>query len=376
MNCKVEWDMEFIRNNMTNTFLNDEYKKHREEMLLSLEESLLPETQAYLEYQNDMMNDWNEIRQLQNQIRLLRDQCRVKTREYGRKYRYGYDSQTQERRQFIMKCLDDNCRGFLSTQYKCGQCSKSFCNDCYQPKLENHVCNEDDRKTVELLNTDTRKCPKCQIIISKIEGCNQMWCTNCNTAFDWHSGRIINGVIHNPHYFAWQQRQGQEQDELDFNMCHEEGNIPLIRHFRAFTISHQTHIRNIIQAITHFRHVIIPPLRENQEPSVRNRDLRVAFMNNEIDRDKFKWLIQKRDKASQKKRLMLMLFEMFVSSSIDLLNNMRVSKENPETFEGTCYDTFTTQFNELIRYVNTQLLRISKLYNSKPRQINERLQLV
>jgi hypothetical protein len=32
-----------------------------------------------------------------------------------------------------------------------------------------------------------------------------MWCTvkDCNTAFDWATGRIVNGPVHNPHYHQW-----------------------------------------------------------------------------------------------------------------------------------------------------------------------------
>jgi hypothetical protein len=45
--------------------------------------------------------------------------------------------------------------------------------------------------------------------ICKIEGCDQMWCTNCNTGFHWRTGRLASGPLHNPHYFTWLRSIGE-----------------------------------------------------------------------------------------------------------------------------------------------------------------------
>jgi hypothetical protein len=36
-----------------------------------------------------------------------------------------------ERRQFIKPCPADDCRGFLSSQWKCGTCNIWTCPDCH-----------------------------------------------------------------------------------------------------------------------------------------------------------------------------------------------------------------------------------------------------
>ena len=113
-----------------------------------------------------------------------------------------------------MKCVKDGCRGFLSQSYKCELCSTYVCKDCMIVKKEKndetHTCNKEDVETVSLIRKETRPCPKCGIRISKIDGCDQMWCTSdgCGTAFSWNSGKAISGIIHNPHYYEWLRRNG------------------------------------------------------------------------------------------------------------------------------------------------------------------------
>ena len=62
-------------------------------------------------------------------------------------------------------------------------------------------CDKEAVETMKMLNKDTKPCPSCGTMIHKVSGCNQMWCPSCKNAFDWRSGRIERGVIHNPHYY-------------------------------------------------------------------------------------------------------------------------------------------------------------------------------
>jgi hypothetical protein len=78
---------------------------------------------------------------------------------------------TGDNAQFIRPCPNNECRGFLSTRYKCGICGTRTCPQCLEIKGENHECIEENIKTAELIRKDTKPCPSCGTSISKIEGC-------------------------------------------------------------------------------------------------------------------------------------------------------------------------------------------------------------
>jgi hypothetical protein len=124
-------------------------------------------------------------------------------------------------------CPGEGCRGFLDEKWICGVCDMSVCSHCHIGLGEDevveerhgsaavdqapegkrwHICNPDQIATARLLARDTKPCPKCKALISKIDGCDQMWCTQCQTAFSWQTGQVEEGRVHNPHYYEWQRR--------------------------------------------------------------------------------------------------------------------------------------------------------------------------
>lgn len=92
-----------------------------------------------------------------------------------------------EKRAFIKACPVTDCRGFLSTQWKCGICDVKVCNKCHDPmvikplpRLESalqiqdgapHICDADKVASVKLIAAESKPCPKCGTAISKTYGC-------------------------------------------------------------------------------------------------------------------------------------------------------------------------------------------------------------
>ena len=194
-------------------YVNKEWKEICEKNLFDREKALLPATTAYIEQQKQVNSlrkeviDINkEIRNLQEIIKGLKDQkSNLEIMIHN-----GGDAVKTSNSYNGRICGDSNCRGYLSNQWKCGVCDKYTCKDCNVIKESrddiNHVCKKEDVETMKLLAKDTKSCPKCKVPIFKIEGCDQMWCTECHTAFSWRTGNIETR-IHNPHYYEWQRDQ-------------------------------------------------------------------------------------------------------------------------------------------------------------------------
>jgi hypothetical protein len=169
--CNREWTRQFINNEFTAVFRNKKLKKRREEILFDIERSLLPATQPQVEKMIKIENVTTQMKAVQEQIYTLN---RQKWNLRGELYRIQNNQPTQ-RAEFVRACPDSECRGFLSTQWKCGLCEKWSCPDCHEVKGHNreepHECNPDVLATARLLSNDTKPCPNCRTGIFKIDGC-------------------------------------------------------------------------------------------------------------------------------------------------------------------------------------------------------------
>lgn len=140
-------------------------------------------------------------------------------------------SVNMEKANFICPCPhtdqsdNERCRGLITNKYTCNVCEKKICSQCRAPKLETekHACVDDDIKTVELLKKDTKPCPGCAIGINRSSGCDQMWCVSCHTLFNWTTGKIETGVVHNPYAVQWQRNNGTLRRDINDIPC---GGIP------------------------------------------------------------------------------------------------------------------------------------------------------
>ncbi len=215
MFCKTVWDRDFMNKNLTKKFVVNELKIHCENILIEQQISLLPSTQpaAIIAKRLDELRVQIELaegvrRELKDQDREQKDIISLLQREVWRITNDGAPA-TEDAANFTIKCPINNCNGFLNNNYMCTLCDTKICKDCMEKKEDGHACNEELKSTVKAIRKDSKPCPSCGENISKIDGCDHMWCVKCHEQFSWKNGTIIRGSNHNPEYFRWMRETGQ-----------------------------------------------------------------------------------------------------------------------------------------------------------------------
>lgn len=430
--CSREWTRKFLVDNFPHHFLNTQYKKHRENVLLQQERALFVETQPYVINQVETEKVFTEMSKINQQITAL-------NKIYGshlRTYRNLCQRSIHERQTYTRCCPKDGCKGFLTQQWKCGICETKFCRHCHQetsqrqqtgddpetdpatdpttdpapletqtpntqtPNINSsiesknefieqtestltdpttppqHICNPDDVETAKMLEKNTKPCPNCSMGIFKIDGCNQMFCTNCNTAFDWVTRKIMNGNnIHNPHYFEWLRNRETSEHPTDpplpeaNNACANEGitnetslSLLRIRKFKPNLTEYQRveiqEMVSICRKILHIREVVMPMYVYNYIE--RNRQVRISFMRNKMTEIEFKRQVQQNDKKYSKSQEIYNVYQFLINAASDIilryLDSLQKNNETSNTMK---------EIETIVNYANDCFLEISKTYKSK-----------
>ena len=373
MNCKKEFKYEFLSQILTKNFMKNEYKKHREGILVDREKALLQETQPYVEREIQIENLHKNAIDIRKEIRRLKN--RLFDIEYDmRELQRGRPITTKYK--YVRKCPND-CNGFLSENWDCSLCNVKVCSKCHEIKEKSgeevieHECKPENVETAKLLMKDTKPCPNCGVLIHKIEGCDQMWCVMCKIAFSWRTGQREN-VIHNPHYYEYLRQNGgviprQPGDIL----CGREINQNFIYGIcvRILDLSIKRIYTEICRNIIHIRYSDMN--RFHHETQNVNRDLRINFLRKFITEDYWKIILQRREKKFNKDREYYQIIRMFIDVSTDILYRIdgelknKVGEENKKI----CLDGLKEIYN-LVNYANTNLQNAAKIYNSNsPYQI-------
>lgn len=284
----------------------------------------------------------------------------------------GVSSHKKERVQFIRKCGDAECRGFLSSRWKCGLCEKSTCSDCHEFLLDKeHVCNPDNIATAQLLAADTKACPKCQTNIYKIDGCDQMWCTQCHTGFSWKTGKI-ELKMHNPHYYEWQRQNGglaraagdvqcgrvmdhflagdirrairDRITELDNEIEDEDELSEITTNLEDGFLTAERIIRNCVQLIAYERNELDIP--------GQNLQLRIRYLLHNMDEKEFKKNLLMLETKYAKELEIRTITQLLTTTVTDIMYRFKVQLKM----------SVLAEVDAIVEYVNNCLVETGKVF--------------
>ncbi len=396
MNCRHAWTRNVLGGYFPTTWVNGEYKKHREKILIEREKQLLPESQA-------LVNNYRQAQDLREGLKQKHVHLRRLKREYAalnldiasdrwtaerlefNDYRGNNPIQMRaaqraapQRPKFTAPCPSETCRGFLGEDMKCGVCSLTACNACGMVLADGHECVQENVESFALVKKSTRPCPKCAIPTSRISGCSQMWCVECHTPWDWNTGQIVKGVIHNPHYFQFLRernstgeipRQPGDAPCGGNNVNFPSGHAIAVKIRREMEAlgkhaddSPEYRAKNTLGAtvldlqrrLTHVYAVELPPLRTQRFNRRDNADLRLKYLLNEIDEAEFKSRLQRREKRRDKQLAVRDIYQMVCDTGCDRLRAYLQGVLPLETLHG--------ELVALQQYANTHLRTVQEQY--------------
>jgi hypothetical protein len=340
------------------------YKEHHKVILFAKEASNFKE--AY-----DEIDKNNKIKDLQEEIRKLNysiyeHRMKIENLQYGRE-------KTQN--EYKYKCPSENCNGSLNSNYKCIICEINYCKDCFEEieDIETHECDEDLKETVKEIKKQAKPCPNCGTMISKISGCAQLFCTNgtCGTAFNWNTGAIEQGVIHNPEAYGYFERHPDKKTEylnrLNGNNRNNNNNNPncLVSQYelgdklKALGVVSQNYYNNgimpsLVRNIYNFRNYRRVPTETN------NLDLKLKFVRNEITEVNMKKTLFMRHKRFEKERIDYQILDTTAYVLNDILKSVLLC-ENIDEYN----NLINTELKEIVDYTNEQLEINGKYFGLK-----------
>ena len=355
--CKKIWSFEFLSENFPLSFHNKKYRERRASILMGHEKSMLPSTQPLAAEElrhRDINKQIEEIKEQNLELKKKIQQNSTKMSQLM--YSINIKDVQKEKEVFVRACPVEECKGFLSTSLKCGMCKGYSCKDCHLPKTgkydEDHKCNADTVATIKLLASDTKPCPSCSTPIYKILGCDQMYCTQCHTAFSWDRGTIERGIIHNPHFYEWQRANNngvapRNARDIVCGGIVDIGNVE--RAIRGSLVVSSDWVRHVHRIVNHITHVELG-CYPNAVNEINNSDLRVSFLLNELTEAQLMSKIKQRMKKREKNGAINMILTMFTTTMSDLFGNIVNDKTN--------LITYVDSMTKLREYTNNSLQKI------------------
>ena len=390
MSCKATWGRRFMAEQFTKKFMRDDYTKHLKTLVADREMAMMADTQKYIEsYRksklamakaNELSVDIDLTRariiQIKEELKDEEKFMRALRRDRGHYWMTAHAPLTKSTNEpMFRRCNTPNCTGYLDDMYACSVCHSLACEHCLEPMGTNpHTCDPNTVESIKLLEKETKPCPTCKAVIYKIDGCDQMWCTECKTAFSWVSGLRLRGIVHNPHYYEWmRQTQGYVPRQPGDNP-HEcgapnvwseasridNGEIP--NDIRTYLHNVHTVLRYDIQ----WRLQFLPGDENAYEHD--KLVIRLKYMNKDISQDDMVSQIQRMDRKLEYELEYRQIYDMIERACGDCLWRFFQIYAT----KGVCAELNVDELEHLRTMANTAFYDLSKTYGISMRVISNK----
>jgi hypothetical protein len=341
--------------------MSTDWRTTRAGLLLNRERSFFPETMPLVALQIEKENLQEELRQIEDKERALRQRKNV---IYRRIYDIDHPNSNQPKVEEIKnsfkirQCPTANCKGFLDiSNGDCIICNTTSCLLCNVNKEVEHECKSEDLETWQAIQRSSKPCPNCATRIQRSSGCAQMWCPGCHVAFNWNTGHIEKGPIHNPHFYEWADRLGIRQP-LHVNQNNGPCDNNRVWYYYSFTnvpANEKKSFRETHQRLNHIVNNEILILRNKVQRN--NTDLRIKFLRNHIQEEHYKKILIQREIQHQKDVRILETYDTLNLVIVPLLQQFMNKEIN--------YEILIQHFKNVEKFVNESINEINDTFRSK-----------
>ena len=261
---------------------------------------------------------------------------------------------------------------------------------------KNHTCKTEDVESVKEIHQHSRPCPNCKSKIFRISGCDTMWCTVCNTGFNWRTGMIINNAkdLHNPHYVDFikknpnfQYKTAEEKKHAEEKKYTEEKKttenplnqpaalhnpcdqltlqtitIPDLNYINIITSKSSYIIQNVIiafqQLMGHNRDYAIRHFVNRNNPDDVEYALR--YLTHQWDEKRWRIQLEHNDRFRQTNREYVDVFMTWLVVMNDLFTNYILQEK--KFIEHEKAKQFIKQMIEITEYTNKLLSDMNEIY--------------